>query len=325
MCRPAWSAGFRSPASICRRRTCSRSPGIPDSIPPCRPGAPSGRPATNATSSAGSTRARIPQTERSPSASRPTSRDSSLLGGRSTMNKRNQSRLLYGIVGVVVAAGVTYACKDFLDQPAQGSVEVASLETKAGVEGSLIAAYRSLDCSSSSAGSWGCAASNWVWGSVPSGDAHKGSNAGDQQPINDIETYYWQVGEAEGYLNQKWSQVYDGVFRANATLNILNKVLAKNPLEIGADSLSIRGEALFLRAHYHFEAYRMWGHIPYYFETDTTPVVDGGYRKPNNLALDSILKLIIADLNTAYTLLPATPRNGELGRATKWTARANMG
>src|SRR6059058_5066228 len=242
------------------------------------------------------------------------------------MNIRNRNRLLYGIVGVVVAAGVTYACKDFLDQPAQGTVEVASLETKAGVEGSLIAAYRSLDCSSSSAGSWGCAASNWVWGSVTSGDAHKGSNAGDQQPINDIETYYWSVGEAEGYLNQKWAQVYDGVFRANATLNLLDKVRATKPLEISdADAASIRGEALFLRAHYHFEAYRMWGHIPYYFETDTTAVTDGGYRKPNNLALDSIVKLIIADLNTAYTLLPATPRNGELGRATKWTARAYKG
>jgi len=242
------------------------------------------------------------------------------------MNIRNRNRLLYGIVGVVVAAGVTYACKDFLDQPAQGTVEVASLETSAGVEGSLIAAYRSLDCSSSSAGSWGCAASNWVWGSVPSGDAHKGSNAGDQQPINDIETYYWSVGEAEGYLNQKWAQVYDGVFRANATINLLAKVRATKPLEISdADAASIRGEALFLRAHYHFEAYRMWGHIPYYFETDTTAVTDGGYRKPNNLALDSIVKLIIADLNTAYTLLPATPRNGELGRATKWTARAYKG
>src|SRR5213080_508505 len=242
------------------------------------------------------------------------------------MKRQDRNRLLYGMAVVMLAAGVAYACKDFLNIPAQGTVIEQSLETKAGVEGSLIAAYRSLDCSSSSAGSWGCAASNWVWGSVPSGDAHKGSNAGDQQPINDIETYYWSVGEAEGYLNQKWAQVYDGVFRANATINLLAKVRATKPLEISdADAASIRGEALFLRAHYHFEAYRMWGHIPYYSETDTTAVTDGGYRKPNNLALDSIVKLIIADLNTAYTLLPATPRNGELGRATKWTARAYKG
>src|SRR6058998_1487461 len=242
------------------------------------------------------------------------------------MKQQDRNRLLYGMAVVMLAAGVAYACKDFLNIPAQGTVIEQSLETKAGVEGSLIAAYRSLDCSSSSAGSWGCAASNWVWGSVPSGDAHKGSNAGDQQPINDIDTYYWSVGEAEGYLNQKWAQVYDGVFRANATLNLLAKVRATKPLEISdADADGIRGEALFLRAHYHFEAYRMWGHIPYYFEDDTTPVTQGGFRKANDLPLDSIVKLIIADLNSAIGLLKATPRNKEVGRATAWTARAYKG
>src|SRR5438067_98372 len=220
----------------------------------------------------------------------------------------------------------TSGCKGFLNIPGQGTVIATSLETKAGVERSLIAAYRSLDCSSSSAGSWGCAASNWVWGSVPSGDAHKGSNAGDQQPINDIETFSWAVGEAEGYLNQKWSQAYEGVFRANATLNLLKRVQTLKPLEISdADAASIRGEALFLRAHYHFEAYRMWGHIPYYFESDSQQVAQGGYRKPNDLALDAILNLIIADLDSAAKLLPATPRNGEKGRVTKWTALAYEG
>ncbi|HWC74291.1 MAG TPA: RagB/SusD family nutrient uptake outer membrane protein [Gemmatimonadales bacterium] len=242
------------------------------------------------------------------------------------MNKQNLNRLLYGVAGVIVVAAVTYACSNFLDTPSQGTVEITSLENKAGVEGSLIAAYRSLDCSSSSAGSWGCAASNWVWGSVASDDAYKGSNAGDQQPINDIETYVWSVGEAEGYLNQKWAQVYEGVSRANATLRLLAKVQASNPNEIATpDANSIKGEALFLRAHYHFEAYRMWGHIPYYFETDTTPVSSGGYRKPNDQPLPTILGLIVADLNQAMTLLPATPRNGELGRATKWAAEAYKG
>src|SRR3989454_6950245 len=242
------------------------------------------------------------------------------------MKQQDRNRLLYGMAVVMLAAGGAYACKDFLNIPPQGTVVEASLETKAGVEGTLIAAYRSLDCSSSSAGSWGCAASNWVWGSVPSGDAHKGSNAGDQQPINDIETFSWAVGEAEGYLNQKWSQAYEGVFRANATLNLLNRVQALKPLEIPtADANSIKGEALFLRAHYHFEAYRMWGHIPYYFEADTTPVAQGGFRKANDLPLDSIVKLIVADLNSAIALLRATPRNGDLGRATSWAAKAYKG
>ncbi len=234
------------------------------------------------------------------------------------MNNRNRTRLLYGMAAVVVAAGITYACKDFLNTPALGTVDETTLLTSAGVEGTLIAAYRSLDCSSSSAGSWGCAASNWVWGSVTSGDAHKGSNAGDQQPVNDIESYIWNVGEADGYLNQKWSQVYEGVSRANATLRILAKVQAQKPGEItAAAASSIKGEALFLRAHYHFEAFRMWGNIPYYRETDTD------FRK-TNVGVNAIAE-ILADLNAAIAALPTKPRNGDLGRVTSWTAQAYKG
>src|SRR5213592_2023484 len=241
------------------------------------------------------------------------------------MNRHMWQRLLYSVAGLVVIAGVTYACKGFLDQPAQGTVDQATLMNKVGVEGTLIAAYRALDCESSS-GAWGCAVSNWVWGGVTSNDAYKGSDLGDQNPIHSIEIFQWNLGDADGYLNQNWSQVYDGVFRANAALRLLDAVVAASPNEIPlADQKSIRGEALFLRAHYHFEAYRMWGHIPYYFEADSTPVALGGYRKPNDLALDSIVKLIIADLSKAETLLPNTPRNGEKGRASRWAAMAYKG
>src|SRR3989475_5316427 len=184
------------------------------------------------------------------------------------MKQQDRNRLLCGMAVAMLAAGVAYACKDFLNIPPQGTVVEQSLETKAGVEGSLIAAYRSLDCSSSSAGSWGCAASNWVWGSVTSGDAHKGSNLGDQAPIFEIETYLWSAGDVQDYLNQKWSQAYEGVSRANATLRLMAKVRAAKPAEIDdAEAAAIRGEAIFLRAHYHFEAYRMWENIPYYTET----------------------------------------------------------
>jgi starch-binding outer membrane protein, SusD/RagB family len=236
------------------------------------------------------------------------------------MNRHTWQRLLYSSAALVVIAGVTYACKDFLNQPAQGTVDQATLATKVGVEGSLIATYRALDCSSSSAGSWGCAASNWVWGSVVGGDAYKGSDLGDQQPINDIETFLWNVGEADGYLNQKWAQVYEGVARSNATLRLLEAVEASSPGQFAAgEARQIRGEALFLRAHYHFEAYRMWGHIPYYHETDTD------LRTPNDLPLDSIVKLIIADLDSAGAMLPVLPRNGDKGRVTKWAAQAYKG
>jgi len=241
-----------------------------------------------------------------------------------------RSKLVIAAVVLTTLGAITFACSDFLEQPAQGTVDEATLATKNGVEGSLIAAYRSLDCSSSSAGSWGCAASNWVWGSVPSGDAYKGSNLGDQQPINSIETYLWSVSESDDYINQKWAQVYEGVSRANATLRILDKLIVEKPGELSAvDQAGIRGEAIFLRAHYHFEAYRMWGSnteggtggIPYYRQTD----ID--YRK-TNIGTDAMAE-ILADLDSAITLLqvaaPLLPRGGDKGRATAWTARAYKG
>jgi len=236
------------------------------------------------------------------------------------MSTGHRYRLLCAAAFVMLVAGVTHACKGFLDNPAQGTLDEDVLADRAGVEGTLVAAYRSLDCSSSSAGSWGCAASNWVWGSVTSDDAYQGSNAGDASPILPIEIYQWAGADVDGYLNQKWSQVYEGVSRANATLRLLARVRRQKPGEISdADAAGIRGEALFLRAHYHFEAYRMWGKVPYYYETDTD------FRKANDLAPDSIARLIIADLDSAIQYLPATPRDGDKGRATSWAAMAYKG
>jgi hypothetical protein len=232
------------------------------------------------------------------------------------MNTRKRNQLMIGMAVVMAVAGITYACKDFLNTTSQGTLDETSLANRTGVEGLLIAAYRSLDCSSSSAGSWGCAASNWVWGSVTSGDAYKGSNLGDQQPINDIETYLWSVGEADDYINQKWAQVFEGVSRANATLRLLDKVVAEKPTEIPtADANSIRGEATFLRAHYEFEAYRMWGNVPYYHETDTD-------FRLSNQGVD-VIGNILSDLDAAIALLPAVAR--DKGRASSWTAKAYKG
>ena len=226
-------------------------------------------------------------------------------------------RLLCGTALVLLVAAVAYACKDYLTVPSQGTLDETTLATKAGVEGTLIAAYRTLDCVDSYGHDWGCAASNWVWGSVTSDDSYEGSNATDQPAIRDIELYNWGTGKADGYLNEKWTQVYEGVVRTNATLRLLKKVLAEHPGEISpSDANGIKGEALFLRAYFHFEAWRMWKNIPYYTEDDNN------YFKPNNA---DPIPLILADLNTAISLLQATPRNGEVGRATSWTATAYKG
>ena len=229
--------------------------------------------------------------------------------------------LLTGTALLILSTGALYGCKDFLTDASapQGTLNEQTLATRSGVEGTLIGAYRTLDCTSATSSNWGCAASNWVWGNVVADDSYKGSDGTDQPPINDLEGYHWGTADAESYLNNKWSIVYEGVVRSNAAIRLLKSVVAAKPGELSADDQKgIEGEALFLRAYYHFEAYRLWGNIPYYIETDTD------FRKKNGTAAEAITN-ILKDLDAAIALLPATPRNGNLGRATRWTATAYKG
>jgi starch-binding outer membrane protein, SusD/RagB family len=237
------------------------------------------------------------------------------------MTTLSKKSLLRGTAVMILATAMLYGCKDFLSAASepQGTLNQQTLANRAGVEGSLIAAYRTLDCTGATNGNWGCAASNWVWGGVTSDDAYKGSSGIDQPPINDIEGYHWGTQNASDYLNNKWTIVYEGVVRSNSTLRLLKQVLSSSPSEFSTqDAKGIEGEAIFLRAHYHFEAWRMWGNIPYYREDDTD------FRKPN---LDStqVAVELLKDLDSAIKLLPATPRNGQVGRASQWTAKAYKG
>ena len=232
-----------------------------------------------------------------------------------------RQRKLIGVALTCLVAGSVYGCKDFLTQSAtpQGTLDASTLATKAGVEGALIATYRALDWNGAVGGNWGNAASNWIWASVTSDDANKGSEASDQPAIDAVEFYDWGASGAQGDLNDKWRGVYEGISRANSTLRLLKDLQANSPTQITAtEATQIGGEATFLRAFYHFEAWRMWGNIPYYREDDTD-------FKKANLTKAAALAEIIKDLDAANAALPDAPRNGNKGRVTKWTALAYKG
>src|SRR2546423_2944371 len=227
-----------------------------------------------------------------------------------------------GIALLALATAGIYGCKDFLGAAAapQGTLDQGTLATKTGVEGTLIAAYRMLDCTSATRNpDWGCAASNWVFGSVVSDDAYAGSTPRDQPGVSDIENYSWGTPATDGYLNSKWKSAYEGVVRAKSTLRLLKAVTTGSPGAISkVDADGIQGEATFLRAHYHFEAYRMWGNVPYYREDETD-------FKKGNLTGPEVLTEILKDLDAAIALLPTDPRNGQKGRITQWGAKAYKG
>lgn len=199
---------------------------------------------------------------------------------------------------------------EFLDTPPQGVLAASNLSAREGIDAALVSAYSRADGWAQDWGQsgWGMAGSNWIFGSVISDDAHKGSEPADGADIQDLELFQWVPSDAN--ITSKFVAVYDGIRRANETLTLIN---ANEELEEDVRN-RLTGEALFLRAHYHAEAYKMWVAVPYFDELETN------FRKTND---QDIFPLIAADFERAASLLPAT--QGEVGRATSGAANAMLG
>jgi starch-binding outer membrane protein, SusD/RagB family len=213
----------------------------------------------------------------------------------------------------------TVACKDsFLDVTPLGVLSEATLSNSQGVNLVLTGAYSLLDGVQTNVGSafpdWTGSADNWVYGSVASDDAYKGSNAGDQPEISVIEAYNHTPDFT--HFRGKWRAVYDGVARSNDVIQLVAK--AKDMSE--AEKTSAIAQARFLRGHYHFEARKMWNKVPY-IDDKTYNASDANSTK---LANDKeIFPNIEDDLKFAYANLPARWA-GAPGRATKWAAGAML-
>lgn len=218
-------------------------------------------------------------------------------------------KVIYLVFIFAVLSGVFYACQEkFLDRPPIGGLSQATLANQKGVDAVLIGAYSLLDGWAQGWGNgavWTSAASNWVYGGVCGGDAHKGSDASDQPAINPIERY--ECLPSNEYPRGKWRTCYDGVARSNSVLQLLVKAT-----DISADKAKqIEAEARFLRGHYHFEAKKVFNNVPYVSDKATD------FNVPNDR---DIWPDIEADLKFAYDNLPET--QAQVGRVNKWTAGA---
>ena len=207
-----------------------------------------------------------------------------------------------------ICAGLLSACSDeFLQTTPLGVANDQLLASKSGVNGALIAAYSLLDGVGSGPTNTS-SGSNWIFGSVASDDAYKGSDVGDQAQITTLERYSFQADL--GLYNDKWVTLYDGVSRANDVLKLIPRATDMTD----AEKAQASGEARFLRAWYHFEAKKIWNRIPYVDETVTDYL-----NLPND---QDTWPKIEADFQFAIDNLSATKANA--GRASKWTAKAYL-
>ncbi len=210
---------------------------------------------------------------------------------------------------VLLAVSITLdSCsKSFLEKPLLGALTEPVLANEKGVTAILIGAYAALDGQNVGGGTWESSPTNWIYGSVAAGDAHKGSDAGDQPPINLIAT--GQSNPSNGFFNAKWRANYEGINRCN---NVL--IVAEQATDISAETkTTLIAEARFLRGHYYFDLKKMFNMVPWIDETTTD------MKTPNNV---DIWPNIEADFKFAYENLGGTAP--AVGRVNKWAAGAYL-
>jgi starch-binding outer membrane protein, SusD/RagB family len=209
-------------------------------------------------------------------------------------------------VTLTMLIGLNGCKKDFLEPKPYNRYSPEQLQSKKGIEGVLTGAYGMLDGQGiAGASGWMVGATNWVYGDVVSDDAYKGTDAGDQPQMTEIEL--WGSQPANTYFYYKWLSIYEGAARANDVIRLADKVAELTPVE-KTDYLA---QARFLRGHFHFEAKKNFNKVPYISDTTTT------YSNAT-----SIWPQIEADFKFAYDNLAET--QPVVGKANKWAAGAYL-
>ena len=217
------------------------------------------------------------------------------------------------IMATVFLMAISFSCADsFLDKKPLGSTSEDVFYSQKGIDALLTGAYSMVKGSALWTVSWGASITNWTYGSVASDDGAKGSNEGDQKPINEIER--WEMSTTNNYPADKWLlNIGMGVNRCNIVLN----VIAKTPDLAAATATELQAEARFLRGMYYFESWLVFGDkVPLITEDK----VDVANTISNDNAAGAVLKFIEDDLAFAAANLPS--RQSQPGRATKWAAKA---
>ena len=210
---------------------------------------------------------------------------------------------------------LTVACDDeFLTKEPQAALSGPALNNAAGVEGKLISAYSTLSgYGMDGGGTWYYSTWAWIFGSISSDDALKGTDAGDQPEHSFIETYDFNTFNVHN--RDKWRSGYWGAARAN---DVIQSAEAAEGLS-ATRKAEIIGEAKFIRGWQHFEMQKMY-RTPKYVGSENFSLDDLDASKVPNSG--KIWAQIEQDFADAAAALPAT--QGQVGRASKWAAKAYL-
>ena len=224
------------------------------------------------------------------------------------MKKKN---LKFLIPVTLVLLVTVFACsKNFLNKPPLGTLNPSILASNDGVQGLLIGAYSLVDGEGAAGDGFASGASNWGWGGIGSDDANKGSDPSDVADFAPVED--WTIIPTNGATPQKWIVCYAGAQRSNDVLKVMRIATGL------ADTVVIAAQARFLRAFYHFELRKIFGHIVYADES-----VNPGNTDVTNTDDAGVWSKMEADLTFAVANLPEV-WGSDVGRANKSAAKAML-
>jgi hypothetical protein len=228
--------------------------------------------------------------------------------------KNNMKKIAIAMVMTILMT-ISFSCsEDFLNKEPLGVTSENVFYNAKGIEALLTGTYSMIRGSALWDVTWGASIQNWTYGSVASDDAYKGSEEGDQTPVNEIER--WSVSPTNDYPADKWRlNIGMGVDRANKTIKVINKTLEDGTIT-QAQATTYLAEVKFLRALFYFEARLVFGdYVPLLVETTEDP------KTISNVNADgAVLKFITDDLKFAADNLPGT--QSQPGRPTKYAAMA---
>ena len=194
------------------------------------------------------------------------------------------------------------SCQDVLDKDPLGILDAGSFfKTADDATQALNSAYRPLLFANTNNNFL------WVFSIVASEIAISG---GDGSRAGIVEVDFLEHTPRTPELNDFWKLIYGGIIQCNT-------VVTRTPA-IDADQEvkdRIIGEALFLRAYYHFSLTQVFGSVPLIINVQPPDEV----LVPRD-PLDEIYAQIIKDCEDAAQMLPVSHSGSNIGRATKGAA-----
>ncbi len=228
---------------------------------------------------------------------------------------KNKRFYLFAFTFIISVIVIAISCNKLDLQPLDRVTTDTYYKTAADFDGAIFASYSSIqDFWGTSTETLGEFGEFWKLTMVVTDDAAADSLRADDKAL-DLDRLLIRASDVP--YAALYTQVYEGILRANL---VIENAAKENKLTADEKKKFI-AEAKFLRGFFHFLALEVWG---------TPPLVTEVKKDLNSLASANATKAelftaIIADFKDAYAGLPPAWDDANLGRATKWAARAFEG